>query len=87
MSDRQNVRQLRSRPPATGGNGTGGSDDRLREVEKQLAVIQNEISHLATKEDIEQKFSSQLRWFIGILITVVFSFGAILLRVFDTQFT
>ena len=63
-----------------GGNGAGGSDERLRLVEQKLAVIENEIHHLATKADIERMVSSQLKWFIGILVLVVVSFVSLVFR-------
>ncbi len=80
MSSEGTVHDLRtSRPSAPGGNGTGGSDDRLREVEKKLAVIESEIRHLATKADIEEKFASQNKWLIGVLIKVVLGLGTMFL--------
>ncbi len=82
MSTQSNVRELQSSsipPAASGGNGVGGgSDDRLREVEKKLAVIESEIRHLATKADIEGKFATQSKWQIGILVTVALSLVSII---------
>lgn len=68
-------------PPAPGGNGTGGNDDRLRLVEQKLAAIEIEIKHLATKADIEAKLSSNLKWMVGTLITVGAAVCSILLFV------
>ena len=78
MTTQDNVHSLtdtKNIKPQLGGNGGGGGDDRLRSVEQRLAVIETEIRHLATKEDMERMLSSQLKWFIGIIVVIVVVIG------------
>ena len=80
MNSRDKVQPLNPppRPNVTsGGNGNGG---RLRAVEERLARIETELRHLATREDIEAKFASQLRWLVGTLITLAIGLTVIVLR-------
>lgn len=77
------VTDLHGRPREleTGGpSGGDGIDGRLRAVEDRLARIETELRHLATKEDIEAKFASQLKWMLGTVITVVIGLAVIALR-------
>ena len=93
MNTTDNVVPIQTPVDSTGGNGTGGSDDRLRQVELKLATIENEIRHLAKESDIqstktyiEKKFSDQLKWLLGTMISVIVaSVGVVLfvLRTYD----
>ena len=83
MPDKQkNVVPIGSPNQSGGGNGGG-------ELGERLARIENEITHLATKVDIEsvktliaQRESSQTRWLIGIISIATVSLVAALIRTF-----
>ena len=81
----QNVSHLQSvpTPPVSatsgGGNGNGHGprwselDARLREVEKSVGEIKVEISHLATRKDIESMKVDFIKWAVGTVVAVIAS--------------
>ena len=48
-----------------------GNREWKRTVESRLTAIETELRHVATKADLEAKFSSLLKWMIGVLVTVL----------------
>jgi hypothetical protein len=61
-----------------------GIDARLRGVEAGVVRLETEMTHVATKTDLELHFNRMLRWGLGIMVTATGALSAIvfgLLRV------
>ena len=64
--------------PSTGGGG-GGRDD----LSERIARLETRIEYLATKEDIQSMANTQLKWVIGVFVTVIVGVLAVLFRALE----
>ncbi len=70
--------EARSRPAIGGGGGNDGIEGRLRHLEQQMARVENQLQHVATKEDIARMESALLKWLIGVVIAAVIATAAVM---------
>ncbi len=75
--------------PATSGGNGGGTNDRLAEIRERLSALATRAEYLATKADVQslrmeiQTISSRdLRWLIGILVTVIVAMSVTMFKTF-----
>ena len=55
-----------------------GLDVRLRAVEAGVVRLETEMTHVATKTDLELHFNRMLRWGLGIMVTATGALSAII---------
>ena len=72
----------------SGGDSNGGGDDRLRELEIQMARIEERVNNIkenmATKADISKAETSIVRMLLGIISTAVIAIVIALIRTFTS---
>ena len=64
-------------PPQSGGQGGGGGD-----IRERLARIENELKHLAKREDIKDMEAKIMRWLLGLVSTALIAVAIALIRTF-----
>ena len=60
------------------GGGQGGGDD----IRERLARIENELTHLAKREDIKEMEAKIMRWLLTVLSAAMIAVVAALIRTF-----
>ncbi|MCY4218029.1 MAG: hypothetical protein OXE41_04205 [Gammaproteobacteria bacterium] len=85
-----NVHSINSSPSAQTSSGDGGNGNG-KDISARVAVIESELKHLATKQDISdvktlilERESSMQRWLIGILLTALVALIIAVVRTFSS---
>lgn len=76
-----NLHQITSAPPqpssGNGGHGGGGINKHIACINERIARIEEQIKHLATREDIANAKTSLLIWLIGTAISSLAAISAV----------